>query len=67
MTPDGRAPVVYRLDLKNPASLLVAQNFPIRNKDVVYVANAPAADLQKFMNIVTSSVFSAANLINLTK
>lgn len=67
MTPDGRAPVVYRLDLKNPASLLVAQNFPIRNKDVVYVANAPAAELQKFMNIVTSSVFSAANLINLTK
>ena len=67
MTPDGRAPVVYRLNLKNPASLLVAQNFPIRNKDVVYVANAPAAELQKFMNIVTSSVFSAANLINLTK
>ena len=67
MTPDGRAPVVYRLDLKNPASLLVAQNFPIRNKDVVYVANAPATELQKFMNIVTSSVFSAANLINLTK
>lgn len=67
MTPDGRAPVVYRLDLKNPASLLVAQNFPIRNKDVVYVANAPAAELQKFMNIVTSSVFSAANLVNLTK
>lgn len=67
MTPDGRAPVVYRLDLKNPASLLVAQNFPMRNKDVMYVANAPAAELQKFMNIVTSSVFSAANLINLTK
>lgn len=67
MTPDGRAPVIYRLDLKNPASFLVAQSFPIRNKDVVYVANAPAAELQKFMNIVTSSVFSAANLINLSK
>lgn len=66
MTPDGRAPVVYRLDLKNPASLLVAQNFPMRNKDVMYVTNAPAAELQKFMNIVTSSIFSAANLINLT-
>lgn len=67
MTPDGRAPVVYRLDLKNPASFLVAQNFPVRNKDVVYVSNAPAAELQKFMNIVTSSIFSAANLINLTR
>ncbi len=67
MTPDGRAPVIYRLDLKSPASFLVAQSFPIRNKDVVYVANAPAAELQKFLNIVTSSVFSAANLVNLTK
>ncbi|MGE0797614.1 MAG: polysaccharide biosynthesis/export family protein [Lautropia sp.] len=53
-TVDGKVPVVYQLDLEDPASFLVAQRFPIENKDVLYVSNAPAAELQKFLNIVTS-------------
>ncbi len=65
--PDGRVPVVYRLDLKNPASFLAAQNFPVLDKDVIYVANAPAAELQKFLNILTSSIYSASSLVNLGK
>ncbi len=59
---DGKVPVVYRVDLKDPRSFFIAQNFPIRNKDVLYVSNAPAAELQKFINIVTSVVFSAQGL-----
>lgn len=58
MTPDGKVPVIYRVDLKNPATFFVAQGFPIRNKDVLYVSNAPAAEMQKFLNIVTSSIFT---------
>ena len=42
------------LDLKDPASFFAAQDFPMRHKDVVYVSNAPAAELQKFLNIVGS-------------
>jgi polysaccharide export outer membrane protein len=61
-TPDGRVPVVYRLDLKDPRSFLVAQGFRMRNKDVVYVANAPAAELQKFLNILTAVVFTGTGL-----
>ena len=61
-TPDGRIPVVYRLDLKDPRSFLVAQGFRMRNKDVVYVANAPAAELQKFLNILTAVVFTGTGL-----
>lgn len=34
-TPDVKVPVVCRIDLKDPASFLVAQNSPVRNKDVV--------------------------------
>lgn len=64
-TPEGKVPVVYRVDLKDPRAFLVAQNFPIKNKDVVYVANAPAAELQKFLNILTSSIFSVRGLVNL--
>lgn len=65
LTPEGKVPVVYRLDLKDPRSFLVAQDFPVRNKDVIYVANAPAAELQKFLNILTSSIYSASSLVNL--
>lgn len=56
-TLDGRIPVVYLVDLKNPASFFLAQDFPMRNRDVLYVANAPAAELQKFLNLLTSLAF----------
>ena len=45
-------PVVYRIDMKNPAGFFVAQNFAIQPRDVLYVANAPGAELQKFLNLV---------------
>jgi polysaccharide biosynthesis/export protein len=56
-TVDGRIPVIYWVDLKNPASFFLAQDFPMRNRDVLYVANAPGAELQKFMNLLSSLVF----------
>jgi len=57
LTRDGKTPVVYAINLKDPASFFIAQNFPMRNKDVLYVANAPAAELQKFLNLVGSVVY----------
>lgn len=57
-TSDGRVPVVYRLDLTDPRTFFLTQNFPVRDKDVVYVANAPVSELQKFLNILTSMVFT---------
>lgn len=60
-TPDGKVPVIYQLNLKDPASFFVAQSFPIDNKDVLYVSNAPAADLQKFLNIVVSVIYPIVN------
>lgn len=62
MTPDGKVPVIYRVNLKDPRSFFVAQGFPMRNKDVMYIANAPAAELQKFLNILTSIVFTATGI-----
>jgi polysaccharide biosynthesis/export protein len=56
-TVDGRIPVIYSVDLKSPASFFLAQDFPMRNRDVLYVSNAPAAELQKFMNLLSSLVF----------
>jgi polysaccharide export outer membrane protein len=64
-TPEGRVPVVYRADLKDPATFLVAQNFPVRDKDVIYVSNAGSSDLFKFLNVLTSSVYTIAVFKNL--
>lgn len=62
LTPDGKVPVIYRVDLRDPRTFFIAQGFPMRNKDVMYVSNAPAAELQKFLNILTSVVFTAQGL-----
>lgn len=57
-------PVVYRVDLKDAAAFFVAQDFPMRHKDVLYVANSPAVELQKFLNILGSVVAPASTLRN---
>lgn len=61
-TPDGKVPVIYQLNMKDPASFFVAQSFPVNNKDVIFVSNAPAADLQKFLNIVVSVIYPIVNV-----
>jgi polysaccharide biosynthesis/export protein len=53
--------------LRNPNSFFVMQNFPISNKDVVYVSNAPAAELQKFLNLIFSVAYPVLSTIQLTK
>jgi len=66
-TPDGKVPVIYRIDMKNPAAFFIAQGFPIRNKDVLYVSNAPLADVQKFVNVLSSTIFPIASAATLLR
>lgn len=65
-TPEGKIPVIYRVNLRNPTTFFVAQEFPIRNKDVIYASNASMADLQKFVNIVSSVVIPVITIQNAT-
>jgi polysaccharide export outer membrane protein len=60
VTPDGKVPVIYRINMKDPSTFFIAQSFPIRNGDVIYVSNAPLADIQKFLNVIFSTVLPAA-------
>jgi len=60
-------PVVYRVDLKDPRAFFLAQSFPMQNKDVLYVANAPAAQWEKFLNLVVSTVYPIQGAVTLTK
>ena len=60
-------PTVYRLDLLNPQSFFAMQKFPILDKDIVYVSNAPMAEFQKFIRMIfslTSPVISTHNSLN---
>jgi polysaccharide biosynthesis/export protein len=59
-TPDGKVPVIYRIDMKNPSTFFIAQSLPIRDKDVLYVSNAPLADIQKFVNVIYSTLLPVA-------
>lgn len=54
----GRVPVVYRVNMRAPEAYFYASGFKLRDKDVVYVANAEGAEaskLLKLVNLVTSS------------
>jgi polysaccharide export outer membrane protein len=65
-TPEGRVPVVYRMNLRDPKSFFVMQSFAMNDKDILYVSTAPTAELQKFLNVVFSAVYPVVNLINAT-
>lgn len=50
---EGRIiPVIYHLNLRDPAGYFLAQEFPIRNKDVIYSSNAGAVETTKFLTFL---------------
>ena len=59
---EGRYPIVYRLDLADTQSYIVAQTFPVRNKDVIYLARHIATDLAKFLNMLSNGMSAAYNI-----
>ncbi|MCK0098408.1 polysaccharide export protein [Qipengyuania sp. S6317L1] len=63
-TADGRVPVIYRLDMSDPASLFAMQDFAVRDDDVLYVSTAPGADLQRFVSTISSAAFSVIGITN---
>lgn len=65
--PEGEVPVIYRLNLMKPASYFLAQRFPMRDKDVIYIANAAANQPSKLINVINqlfSPFLTARVLLN---
>lgn len=62
--PDGPVPVVYQVGLKEPETLFAAQHFAMRNGDVIFIANSPTADFQRFVNLLASSALPALSVAN---
>jgi len=57
----GRVPTIYRLDMSDPGAFLVAQGFMVKNKDVIYVANASSTEFGKFLNIMVQVLYPIVN------
>ncbi|MGX7703241.1 polysaccharide biosynthesis/export family protein [Methylobacterium sp. Gmos1] len=63
-------PVVYRINMRDPNSLFVSQAFRMRNRDLVYVSNAPFTEVQKVLSVfstVTAPLSSGASLYSATR
>jgi len=53
--PDQKAiPTVYRSNFRDPSSYFFGQQFQMRNKDVLYAANANSIEVVKFIDYATS-------------
>ena len=67
---NGFVPVIYHLNVKDPAGLFLARRFQMRNKDILYVANAPIVSVAKVLNLfnlVTAPVVGAASIKNIAQ
>jgi polysaccharide export outer membrane protein len=56
-TADGLVPTIFRIDLTDPESLFLIQNFPMEDRDVLYVSNAPITEIEKFLNVLFSVAY----------
>jgi polysaccharide export outer membrane protein len=57
--PSGGVPIIYHLDMIQTDSYFLAQKFPMRDKDVIYIANARTDALGKFLGLI-SGLFTPA-------
>ena len=52
-------PTIYRSNYRDPSALFSANAFPMRHRDIIYVANAPAAEFRKFILTLIAPLFSS--------
>jgi polysaccharide export outer membrane protein len=43
-------PIIYNINLRDPAGYFLATTFEMHNKDVIYVSNAASVEISKFVN-----------------
>lgn len=51
---NGSSPIVYRFDLSDANSYLLTKEFPVQDKDIVFVADSAAAQLQKLFTVIAT-------------
>ena len=65
-------PVIYNVNLRNPEGYFLATKFQMRNKDVIYMANATSVEIAKalvFFRLTVATIndpiVAATNAYNL--
>lgn len=56
-------PVIYQINFRDPAIYFLATKFEMRNKDVVYISNAPSVEVTKALSFFDTVVTTANNPI----
>ena len=56
-------PVVYNVDFRDPAGYFLATKFDMRDKDVLFAANAATVDTAKFLQFVRTVIATADDTI----
>ena len=51
--PAGLSPIVYRLDLSDAKSYLLAKRFPVRDRDIIFIAEAKAVLVTRALQAVS--------------
>jgi polysaccharide export outer membrane protein len=60
-------PVIYQFDLHDPGGFFLASNFPVHNKDVLYIGNAAVVQYLKLIDAVGATTSAASAGRNVTR
>lgn len=60
--PGDIIPTVFRANLRDPSMFFAVQKFKMKDKDIVYVSNADAVELTKFLATVYDVTNTTANV-----
>jgi polysaccharide export outer membrane protein len=61
------SPVIYRLDARSPVSMLLANQFPLESKDVVYVDNSGLVRANRVLNLLLPAINAGLTAAIVTK
>ena len=63
----GNEPVIYHLDAKSPVSMILANQFPLEAKDVVYVDNSGLVRASRVLDLLLPAINAGLTTAVITK
>jgi polysaccharide export outer membrane protein len=66
----AQTPVAYHLNMRDPSALFLARRFAMRDKDILFVSNAPITEIGKYFQMfqmVTSPLIQGAGMVYVAK
>lgn len=55
-------PTIYRANYRDPSVFFAADRFPMRHRDIIYVANAESVEISKFLGFVSTVTGTVAGV-----